>query len=109
MSVKRFARINSLNKKVDNVIVATEDYINSLSDYDLWVASSVSETKKLANKNDTYDVDNNNFKSPKPYSSWTFNNTTWEWEAPISMPSQTNEEVYAWNETNQTWDLITNN
>ena len=43
---KRFARINSLTKKVDTVIVATDEFINSLPDYDLWVASSVADTKK---------------------------------------------------------------
>ena len=45
---KRFARINSLTKKVDNVIVASQEFINSLPDYDLWVVSSVEDTKKLA-------------------------------------------------------------
>ena len=95
---KRFARINSLTKKVDNVIVASQEFINTLPDYDLWVASSVLDTKKLADKNDTYDVDNNTFTSPKPYDSWVFNNTTWSWEPPIDIPDQTDDEVYTWNE-----------
>ena len=77
---KRFARINSLSKKVDTVIVATDEFINSLPDYDLWVASSVTDTKKLADKNDIYDVDNNNFKAFKPYDSWVFNDSTWNWK-----------------------------
>ena len=102
---KRFARINSLSKKVDTVIVATDEFINSLPDYDLWVASSVLDTKKLADKNDTYDVDNNTFTSPKPYDSWVFNNTTWSWEPPIDIPDQIGEEVYNWNEDTQQWDL----
>jgi len=86
--------------------MASQEFINSLSDNEFWVSSSVTDTKKLADINDKYDVDNNTFTSPKPYPSWTFNNTTWKWEAPIAMPSQTNEEVYAWNEENQTWDLV---
>ena len=98
MSVKRFARIHSLNKKVTKVIVATQEFIDSLPDNEFWVSSSVSDTKKLADVDDKYDVDNNTFTSPKPYKSWTFNSTTWKWEAPISMPSQTNEEVYTWDE-----------
>ena len=102
---KRFARINSLTKKVDNVIVASQEFINTLPDYDLWVASSVLDTKKLADKNDTYDVDNNTFTSPKPYDSWVFNNTTWSWEPPIDIPDQIGEEVYNWNEDTQQWDL----
>ena len=102
---KRFARINSLSKKVDTVIVATDEFINSLPDYDLWVASSVTDTKKLADKNDIYDVDNNNFKGFKPYDSWVFNDSTWNWEPPIAMPDQISEEVYNWNEDTQQWDL----
>jgi len=103
---KRFARINSLSKKVDTVIVATDEFINALPDYDLWVASSISDTKKLADKNDIYDVDNNNFKKIKPYNSWIFDESTWNWKAPISMPNQINSEAYGWNEENQSWDVI---
>ena len=106
MSVKRFAKIHPLNKKVTKVIVATQEFIDSLPDFEFWVSSSVSDTKKLADINDKYDVDNNTFTSPKPYESWTFNSITWKWEAPVSMPSQTNEEVYTWNETDQQWDLV---
>jgi len=106
MSIKRFAKIHPLNKKVTKVIVATQEFIDSLPDFEFWVSSSVSDTKKLADINDKYDVDNNTFTSPKPYESWTFNSTTWKWEAPVSMPSQINEEVYNWNETDQQWDLV---
>ncbi len=105
MSIKRFARINSLSKKVDNVIEASQEFINLLPDYDLWIDSSVESTKKLADKNDIYDIDNNNFKPLKPYNSWVFNETTWDWKPPISIPNQTNEEVYIWNEETQQWDL----
>jgi len=105
MSVKRFARIHSLNKKVTKVIVATQEFINSLSDNEFWVASSVSDTKKLADINDKYDVENNTFTSPKPYESWIFDNTSWEWKPPIEIPDQINEEVYQWNEETQQWDL----
>ncbi len=103
---KRFARINSLTKKVDTVIVAADEFINSLPDYDLWVASSISDTKKLADKNDTYDVDNNTFTSTKPYESWTFDNTSWQWQPPIEIPNQINEEVYQWNEENNNWEEV---
>ena len=106
MSVKRFARIHSLNKKVTKVIVATQEFINSLSDNEFWVASSVSDTKKLADINDKYDVENNTFTSPKPYESWTFDNTSWQWQPPVSIPNQTNEEVYVWNEENTNWEEV---
>tara|TARA_R100000742_G_C4189372_1_gene21944 strand:- start:49 stop:372 length:324 start_codon:yes stop_codon:yes gene_type:complete len=106
MSVKRFARIHSLNKKVTKVIVATQEFIDSLADNEFWVASSVSDTKKLADINDKYDVENNTFTSPKPYESWTFDNTSWQWQPPVSIPNQTNEEVYVWNEENTNWEEV---
>ena len=106
MSVKRFARIHSLNKKVTKVIVATHEFIDSLADNEFWVASSVSDTKKLADINDKYDVENNTFTSPKPYESWTFDNTSWQWQPPVSIPNQTNEEVYVWNEENTNWEEV---
>ena len=106
MSVKRFARIHSLNKKVTKVIVANQEFIDSLADNEFWVASSVSDTKKLADINDKYDVENNTFTSPKPYESWTFDNTSWQWQPPVSIPNQTNEEGYVWNEENTNWEEV---
>jgi hypothetical protein len=106
MSVKRFARIHSLNKKVTKVIVATQEFIDSLSDNEFWVSSSMSDTKKLADINDKYDVENNTFTSPKPYESWAFDNTSWQWQPPVSIPNQTNEEVYVWNEENTNWEEV---
>jgi hypothetical protein len=96
--MSKYARINSLTKKVDTVIISNVTHIKKLPDYDLWVETSVELTKKIAGIGDTYDVDNNNFKSPQPYASWTFNNTSWNWEAPTAMPSQTGDEVYYWDE-----------
>lgn len=93
-----YARINSLTRKVIQVIEADANFIKNLPDYDLWVVSSIEATKKLAAIGDKYDPDNNNFKSPQPFASWTFNNTTWEWEAPTTIPTQSNDEVYYWDE-----------
>jgi len=96
--MSKYARINSLTKKVDTVIVADATHIKKLPDYDLWVETSIELTKKVAAIGDIYDVENNNFKSVQPYASWTFNNTTWKWEPPLSMPSMSNDEVYDWDE-----------
>ena len=70
------------------------------------VLSLWDDTKKLADKNDTYDVDNNTFTSTKPYESWTFDNTSWQWQPPIEMPNQIDEEVYQWNEENNNWEEV---
>lgn len=50
-----------------------------------------------------YDATNDVFYDQQPYSSWVLNNTTWTWEAPIALPTLTQEEkdarkYYAWNE-----------
>jgi len=52
----------------------------------------------------TYDQTRDAFIPPKPYNSWTLNETTCLWEAPVVYP--TDGQEYSWNETNQTWDLI---
>ena len=44
------------------------------------------------------------FMPPKPYPSWTLDENTCWWVAPVAYPEDDNE--YEWNETNQTWDLI---
>jgi len=58
----------------------------------------------------TYDEDRNAFIPLKPYASWIINEETCGWEAPIAMPSVTEEEknngkVYLWNEENKSWYL----
>ena len=50
-----------------------------------------------------YDQYRDAFIPPKPYNSWTLNETTCLWEPPVAYP--TDGQVYNWNETNQTWDL----
>ena len=52
----------------------------------------------------TYDEDRDAFIPPKPFNSWTLNETTCLWEAPVAYP--TDGQIYTWNETNQTWDLV---
>tara|TARA_S200002703_G_scaffold3696_1_gene5215 strand:- start:1343 stop:1714 length:372 start_codon:yes stop_codon:yes gene_type:complete len=53
----------------------------------------------------TYDETRDAFIPPQPYDSWTLNETSCLWEAPVSYP--TDGEQYEWNEETTTWDLIT--
>jgi hypothetical protein len=60
----------------------------------------------------TYDATNDVFIEPKPYESWTLNEDTWTWKAPVDKPDLTEEQeaagsVYVWNEDTTSWDLIT--
>ena len=60
--------------------------------------------KNFAGIGYTYDEDKDAFIPTKPYPSWILNETTCLWESPVVRPE--GEEMYTWNETNQTWDLI---
>jgi hypothetical protein len=44
------------------------------------------------------------FIPPKPFPSWTLNNTTASWDAPIAYP--TDGKVYNWNEEDGKWDEV---
>ena len=52
----------------------------------------------------TYDEDRNAFIPKKPFASWTLNQTTCQWEAPVVRPDD--GQNYVWNEENQQWNLI---
>jgi|TARA_B110000858_G_scaffold21583_2_gene21755 hypothetical protein len=108
-----YARINSLTKKVDKVISAEEEYINSLPNYDLWVKTSyntiagthtnggVPLRKNYASVGYIYDVTNDAFHKPKPFDSWTLNQTTYTWIPPTEYP--TDGKMYTWNEDTTNW------
>jgi hypothetical protein len=53
----------------------------------------------------TYDRTNDVFYAPKPYSSWTLNQSTWLWEAPTPMP--TTGGPYKWDEPTTSWVEVT--
>ena len=52
-----------------------------------------------------YDESRNAFLYPKPFDSWTLNETTCLWEAPIAMPAD--GAPYDWDEDNQQWIELT--
>lgn len=52
-----------------------------------------------------YNEELNAFISPKPYTSWTLNSDTAEWDPPVPRP-ESETEKYAWNEENQSWDQL---
>ena len=68
-----------------------------------WVQTSYNASirKNFAGKGYTYDSSKDAFIAPKPYASWTLNNTTCKWEAPVTFP--TDEKPYRWNEDTTNW------
>ena len=60
--------------------------------------------KRYAGIGYTYDASLDAFIPPKPFASWTLNNTTADWEAPVAKPNDGKD--YAWNESTLSWDEV---
>lgn len=52
----------------------------------------------------TYDSVRDAFIPPKPYVSWTLNETTCRWQAPVAMPND--GKPYRWDEASLSWKPI---
>jgi hypothetical protein len=116
--MSHFAKVNWMTNKVEWVIVAEQDFINSgaVGDSLNWVQTSFhtyggihSEGRQPLRKNyacvnDTYDKGRDAFIPPKPYPSWILNEDTCLWDAPTPMPDD--DQRYTWNEETTDWDLI---
>ena len=68
-----------------------------------WVQTSISKSfrKNFAGIGYTYNSSLNAFIPLKPYNSWILNETTCQWEAPVSHPI--GEKKCQWDEENQQW------
>jgi hypothetical protein len=51
----------------------------------------------------SYDKDLDAFLPPKPYPSWSLDQSTYQWVPPI--PYLEGEDSYSWNESSQSWYL----
>jgi hypothetical protein len=51
----------------------------------------------------TYDRDFDVFIAPRPYPSWKLNYISFQWEAPVAMPSDIEGHLWRWSETNKEW------
>jgi hypothetical protein len=58
--------------------------------------------KNFPGINFTYDPNRDAFLYPKPYPSWTLNETSCLWEAPSRSPQD--GKVYLWNESTTSWE-----
>ncbi len=57
--------------------------------------------KNFASVGFTYDSSRDAFIEPKPYNSWTLDETTCLWEPPVTYPSD--GKSYEWDESNRQW------
>lgn len=56
--------------------------------------------KNYAAIGDTYDVQRNAYIRPKPFASWSLNEDTCLWIAPVAMPT---DGFYTWDEATTSW------
>ena len=111
--------------KVVKVIVADAAYINEFVDDSpgTWIKVSINTRggihyapyshtpddgtplrKNFAGVGHIYDATRDAFYEPQPYTSWTLNEDSCQWEAPVAYPNDGN--VYEWNESDQQWDEV---
>jgi hypothetical protein len=114
--MSHYAKVN--NNIVQQVIVAEAEFFNTFVDSSpgTWIQTSYNTRGNqhtlggtplrgnYAGVGYTYDSTNDVFYAPKPYPSWTLNESTWTWEAPVAMP--TDGSPYTWNESTQSWDSV---
>lgn len=106
---------------VSNDITTTEqagiDFLNNLyNTRDVWKQTSYNThggvhkldgtpfRKNYAGIGFKYDSNRNAFIPPKNYPSWTLNEDTCRWEAPVAKPDD--EKNYNWNEEITNWEEV---
>jgi hypothetical protein len=101
--MSHFAKIE--NNVVTEVIVAEQDFINSgaVGDAFNWVQTSYNSNfrKNYAGVGYTYDSTRDAFIPPQPYSSWTLNEDTCQYDSPVPYP--TDDKMYEWDEETTNW------
>lgn len=112
-----YAKVN--HGIVEKVIVAEPEFFDSFVDDTpgTWVQTSYNTLggvhklggtplrKNFAGEGYIYDSERDAFYAPQPYPSWTLNEETCIWEAPVAHPND--GKVYVWNETTKAWDEVT--
>ena len=119
-----FAKV--VNGVVDQVIVAEPEFFDTFVDSSPgeWIQTSyntkggvhynpetgepdggVALRKNYAGVGFTYDRDKDAFIPPQPYPSWTLNEESCLWSAPVAYPED--GQLYEWNEDTTSWDVVT--
>ena len=123
-----FAKIGLNNKVIEVQSVVNEvlhdsngveqenigiDFLTKLTGWSIWVQTSYNTyggvhnnggtplRKNHAGIGYTYDEDRDAFIPPKPFNSWTLNESTCKWEAPVTEPVG---GLHTWNEENLKWE-----
>ena len=115
-----------VDSKVTQVIVAEADFFQTFVDSSpgAWIQTSYNTRGNVhyTPNNDTpsgqpavrgnyagigyiYDSINDVFYPPQPYASWTLDQSTWTWTAPVAYPND--GKLYGWDEATTAWVEIT--
>ena len=115
-----FAQINSDNVVTQVIVVSNDDcgggdYPESDAIGAAFCTNLLGGTWKQTSYNNnfrvryagigyTFNEELDAFIAPKPYPSWTLNEETADWEAPVARPA---EGMWTWNEATQEWNEVT--
>ena len=123
--MSHFAKIDK-DGIVQRVIVIEQDILDSgnWGDPNNWIQTSyntrggvhyapnsnnadggVALRKNYAGIGYKYDAERDAFIAPQPFPSWTLNEDTCLWEAPVAKPDD--GKTYEWNEETTSWEEIT--
>lgn len=103
---------------VTKVIVAEAEFFDTFIDDSAgeWIQTSYNThggehrlggtplRKNFAGIGFTYDKNKDAFIPPQPFASWTLNETTCQWEAPVAYPED--GKRYIWNEDTTNWTEV---
>ena len=111
-----FAKV--VDGKVTQVIVAEPEFFETFVDSTPgeWIQTSYNTRggvhilggtplrKNFAGIGYSYNRELDAFIAPKPFPSWTLDEETCLWDAPVAYP--TDGGLYIWNESTQSWDIV---
>ena len=92
------------------------DFLTKLTGWSIWKQTSYNThggvhtldgtplRKNHAGIGYTYDEDKDAFIPKQPFNSWTLNEDTCQWEAPVAYPDD--GKKYNWNEETTSWDEL---
>lgn len=118
------------NGVVTKVIVAEQDFVDGIEG--VWLQTSYNTSggvhtlggtplrKNFAGVGMIYDAGRDAFYLPQPYPSWTLDESTCYWKAPVEYPppkgglvveggtgEETNRVQYVWDEPSTNWIVVT--
>lgn len=114
-----FAKLNETNTVIDVLAVNNDviiidgqeseqagiNFLQGITGHLNWKQTSYNNNfrGKYAGIGYKYDQDFDVFIPPQPYPSWKLNYTTYQWQAPIDRPEDTDEYFWRWSEYNKEW------